>query len=367
MGAGVLHDGVGHAAGLGQVQSLALVHAVGDELELQAPSDGGGLRAGEGVQVAIVEGEIREGDERLVQAAVVPLEPAGGDARAQVFLEHALGVFVERQPVFIHRRVRLAAHNREEVGGRQLLRIAHDDELPAAKDRAEGVFGGKLGGLVEYDQIEARRAAVEELGHRKGAHEEARFDGANGGLGVVHGLAQRAEAALAGHLAAQEGHRGGGSGLLQALLYFLAQLGHQRDAVLAQHPFVELAELGHALLVRDGVEDSQRLARLHHLAQPLLIEGARVGGGQRLERHIAIHGGRQQLGRPATSGRGPRGLEHRPARRLRQAVEERPNALGQDVEGGVVQVIGRPANRPTQVGQLGLGRSRRGYQHADRR
>ncbi len=84
--------------------------------------------------------------------------------------------------------------------------VPHHDDLAAACNRAESVFGPDLAGLVDQQQVELCRTRRQVLCDRDRAHQEDRLD-------PLHHLARRAHdlpdwlvTALLGHLAAQEPH-----------------------------------------------------------------------------------------------------------------------------------------------------------------
>ena len=91
------------------------------------------------------------------------------DLSSDALLEDALEVL----DVVLRDRLVLAAG--EEAGGRQLLGVADDHRLPAARERSHRVPHGDLRGLVEDHEIEGRVVGLEVLGHRHRAHQEARL------------------------------------------------------------------------------------------------------------------------------------------------------------------------------------------------
>ena len=187
----------------------------------------------------------------------------------------------------------------EEVRRRKLLRVADDDELPAARDRADRVLRRKLRRLVEDHEVERRLAAREILRDRQWAHQKARLDRANRGLGVTQRLPQRAVIALLRHLALQERQRLARLRILQSLLRAIAKARRERRLVLRQHLAVEPAKLRDALLVRERVEARERRASLNDLRQPLHVERAEERVRQHVERHRAAHRIVEQLRRDA--------------------------------------------------------------------
>src|SRR5215207_7662741 len=120
----------------------------------------------------------------------MPPESRDGNSGAHVFLEHTLGVFHYRKAILSDRRA-CRASAREEVGRRELLWIAHNNELFATDDGPHRVLRRKLTRLIEDHEIERRGPSAEVLGDCQRAHQEARFDGAYRRLRVLKGLTQR--------------------------------------------------------------------------------------------------------------------------------------------------------------------------------
>ena len=67
-------------------------------------------------------------------------------------------------------------HALKEARGRKLFRIADDDDLSAARERADRVFRLELGCLIHHDEIELQLAGREILGDGQRPHHEARFE-----------------------------------------------------------------------------------------------------------------------------------------------------------------------------------------------
>src|SRR5580692_6806988 len=94
--------------------------------------------------------------------AVMPAQKMRAQAGAKASVEHALevgGLLLRGEIVFGIVITELL----EEIGGRQLLVVAGDDDLLAAQDRSNGVFGANLRGLVEHHQVELDFGWVEKL------------------------------------------------------------------------------------------------------------------------------------------------------------------------------------------------------------
>jgi hypothetical protein len=81
-------------------------------------------------------------------AAVMPRQPFVRDVSAEALVEDALQVFQVRGVV-----VAIAAPV-EERGRRQLFRIADDNHLLAARDRADRIPDRYLRGLIKNHNIE---------------------------------------------------------------------------------------------------------------------------------------------------------------------------------------------------------------------
>jgi hypothetical protein len=137
-----------------------------------------------GVQVARVEGRVREADERLVAAAVVPGQQRGRQV-ARALVQEAVGIehdgdavaafaFSSLFTLVILNRdgvvLRIAAR-REEAGRRQLHLVAHHDDLRRTVQRGHGFFHRDLAGLVEDDHVEQVGRQRQRVGHRQRAHE----------------------------------------------------------------------------------------------------------------------------------------------------------------------------------------------------
>ncbi len=118
-----------------------------------------------GHQPVIVEEPVRERDQLLVAAPIVPIERGRHELRARLAQEAVevhdlLGLLV----------VVVLAH--EERGRRQLFRIADDDRLVCAKERGYRVLRHDLRRLVEDDEVEGRLFRVDVLTDGKWAHHE---------------------------------------------------------------------------------------------------------------------------------------------------------------------------------------------------
>ena len=113
--------------------------------------------AGEGDEPVAVHVPVRVGDQRLVVAAVVPVQVPreiddGRDDVEEAFETRRISVVIA-----------FVGSSREERRRRQLSAIAGDDALTAAQERGHGVFGEDLAGLVEDDGVEVLPVARKQL------------------------------------------------------------------------------------------------------------------------------------------------------------------------------------------------------------
>ena len=137
---------------LGPVRAPAapVVARVGEVVVDEAYLGALGVGAGKGDEPVVVELPVRDGDERLVPAPVVPAEhPLGRLLRGEE-LEDALDVGGVRQALV----VLVADDAVEEARRRELLAVADDDGLLPTEERAERVDGLDLARLVEDDEVE---------------------------------------------------------------------------------------------------------------------------------------------------------------------------------------------------------------------
>ena len=237
-----------------------------------------GVRAREGPEPAVVEGGVREGDQVLVAAAVVPEQRTLRQARVEAGVQHALGRLL----------VRVVAEgveggDLEEAGRRKLATVADDDDLAGAADRADGVGGEDLARLVEDDEVEGDGRVAEVLRDRERAHQQARLEARQqvGKLGEE--ATERLEAALLAGLAQQQPDLG-------AVQADAARPGRcrpsrpprqqrRRDALGVQLPLVtiEPAQLFDGLLVLLAAEPRQRRGALVAPGEPEGEELAQEG------------------------------------------------------------------------------------------
>ena len=286
------HDGLGLAAV--RAALAVVVDAVGHRppADSHPVVDGGGERD----QPAVVVARVAEGDQALVAAAVVPAEGVGVDLAGDALVQHALQVLGAVL-------VPLAAVGlAEEAGGGQLLGVADHHQLAAPGNGADGVPDRHLRGLVEDDDVEGRQGGVEELGHREGAHEQARPQLADQVAGLPEEGADRLVAALLLDLPAQE-----------AALHAVAQLlaagaggvdaGTHRVPGGDQELVVELAEALDGALVVGALEVGQQRVTGDHVQVPLLAVAALEGGQQLGVVEPSLLEGRHQHLHPGGDGR----------------------------------------------------------------
>src|SRR5437588_6148291 len=128
-------------------------------------------RTGKGHQAALIDVVIREVNQGLVAAAVMPVQIAGAyewDHHVQQTLEPvgSPGFLVIPEFFFFARG--------EECSWRQLLAVACDHNFIAAQNRRNSVLRQNLAGLIEDDEIEISSAAIELLTYRERTSHPAR-------------------------------------------------------------------------------------------------------------------------------------------------------------------------------------------------
>ena len=109
--------------------------------------------------------------------AIVPAQPPHRLEQRARDIQNAFALF-DRRARFIGIVVvlRIQRNALEETRRRKLLRIADDDNLAAARQRADRVLGLELRGLVHHDEIEFQLSGSEILRNRQRPHHEARFE-----------------------------------------------------------------------------------------------------------------------------------------------------------------------------------------------
>ena len=130
-------------------------------------------------------------------AAVVPVEPDPGEVAGDAFVEDRL-LALDRRPVVV-----LGFAALRDVCRRQLLGIADDDDLPAARHGADCVPDGHLGGFVEDHDVEGLGVGRQVLRDRQRAHHHAGRELRQHCRDFAEQLAEREVAHLLGDLAGE--------------------------------------------------------------------------------------------------------------------------------------------------------------------
>ena len=150
----VADEGRDGAGLVGVGRTLAALIGAGDPVQPHRVARAAGR--GEGDKPPIIVEVVGKGDQRFVPAAIVPVQAVGRDARRRRLVQDRGHVpFMVGQGRTLLDALVAAP---EEVRGRQLPGVAHDDRLPAAGDGADGIPGRDLRGLVKDDQVELRLA-----------------------------------------------------------------------------------------------------------------------------------------------------------------------------------------------------------------
>src|SRR4051812_18925464 len=116
------------------------------------------------MKLVIVKLDIRHGDERLVATAIVPVQHLRRVA-TRTLMEDTLHIGhagTLRTFVFVGLLV-FTCERVEEAGRRKLLRISHDDELAAAKQRSNSILRTNLTGFIKNYEIKAWPLWMQEL------------------------------------------------------------------------------------------------------------------------------------------------------------------------------------------------------------
>ena len=254
--------------GFGAIRTAraAVVHAAFHELEGDAEIRAV-ARRGEREQAVVVIMFVREGDERFMAAAVVPVEERGMETGRKAFVQNAFQILTDAFVVIVLRH-RVAFL--EEIGRRHLLRVADDDQLFAAGDHADGVPHGNLRRFVEHDQIKRRiRRQILRDGQR--AHEET---GLQNGCQRRKSFQQNADGLVA-HLLFAFAFQQAEFAVLRAGLILLRQPFGQfgEDDFLRQFHvfFIQFAELMDLLFMRLAAEMRQRGRFRQYLVEHVAI------------------------------------------------------------------------------------------------
>src|SRR5687767_10242453 len=93
---------------------------------------------------------IREGNQRLVSASVVPVERPRGFEKRRHYVEDALESRDLGSFVLVH----LSFARCEEGGGRELVSVARDHGLSPAEQGCRGILGQDLTCLVKNNDVE---------------------------------------------------------------------------------------------------------------------------------------------------------------------------------------------------------------------
>ena len=254
-----------------------------DAAHAEALAGDGGRRERE--ELAAVVALVGEGDERFVARAVVPQQRLLGHARGLAFVEDAVevldGVLV-RLGVLRGAGIGLL----EEVRGRELLRVADDDRLLAAREHADGVPHGELRGFVEHDDVEAVALRRQILRDRERAHEQARLENGQQPGQLLQERARRQLARLLGDLVVEKRELGEERGVLLRLDRAQREARENHAARKVGDLLVEAAEGRDERVLAVAEERAQRLVRVEHgadepLAVALAERGRAVRGGER--------------------------------------------------------------------------------------
>ncbi len=242
------------------------------------------VRGGEGIELVAVVHDVREGNEALVLASVVPGQMLFGHTERKAVVQYALEV-LDFEVLLIH------IIGIEERGRRELFGVSHHHRAPAAGDCPDRLCGGHLGRLVEHHEVEevCRRRNV--LRHRDRAHEHTGRKPGQKMRNVVEEFAER------------KGVRAGLCGLLEGD-DFEAQRAlrvHARNArgepaqnLLTGQPVETLARLA---VLLDAVLDLPARKRREHLVLP----------GQRVDivaEYLFAEAGEQVFARERTGQKG---------------------------------------------------------------
>ncbi|MNU89669.1 hypothetical protein D3C71_795150 [compost metagenome] len=279
---GMLDHGAGDGLGLDRiaVTVAAIETTVRQVVEAQPRLGTLPVRAGHDEQLALVEFLVGHGDQRLVAAAVVPLQHALRKSLGRTQRQHAFQVPGLRPRLLL---IDLLATGQagEERGRWQLLVIAHHHDLPAARDRAQRIHRLDLAGFVDDQQVELDGAGLQELGHRQRAHHEHRFDGLDRRGAQAEQAPQRHVVALARDLAAQRAQRtyATGGAARQAGMVRLRRLDLGQRQALA----IPVAEPGDQRFMPAAIKGRQFRVRPGGQRQHLQVERAaeqRLRGGR---------------------------------------------------------------------------------------
>jgi hypothetical protein len=245
-------------------------------------------------QAAVVELPVREGDETLAAAAIVPFE-------SPALAKALLAGFQNRRRidviVVIVLRPGGRLHAGEEVSGRKLLGVADDDDLLSAEHAPESVLGTHLRCFVDHKEVELQVPRRHELGERERRHHKAGLQRLDCLSGPGKKLPNRSEALDLGELVAEQPHfrpglpwpilRTNRRGGLEQLGPDGGAVGHDLGPValgersptrLEQSAVVRGEPLGLARCGRTAFGDN----RLEECGNTARLDGVPVAGGQKL-------------------------------------------------------------------------------------
>ena len=250
----------------------------------------------EGDQLVVVVTAVGKGDEAFLARAVVQVERALGDARAQHLIQDALEIAFH-----VDIAVRIVVGPCEEVGGGHLLGIADDDGLPSPRQAADGIPDGDLRGFVENDQVEQRLVGRQVLGDGQRRHHETRRQGGDDVRNFRHELPDRLVPSLFLNLVSQDTPGGSSRDAVRGGKA-AGELGTDIGGCELLEPVVDLAEVldgGHML---GRGEFAQNVVLADHRARPPAAIGGFEGGfdfiggnlatldGANQRRQLQIHG-----------------------------------------------------------------------------
>src|SRR5690242_11598434 len=121
------------------------------------------MRARERDQTPTVKVMVREGDQCLIGAAIVPFDAARLKVRTETLIQDALRALILFGRFFfllILSAALVRQRFREEARRRKLPGIADDNQLVAAQNGGDAVFRTDLRRLVKYHQVEELRARL---------------------------------------------------------------------------------------------------------------------------------------------------------------------------------------------------------------
>ena len=148
-----------------QVHALVTVLRPANGVELQACFRGqqGGRR--ETTQVAAIVGAVAEGDQRLVLAAVVPVQAQRRHPCQLAFAEDGLLVLDDLLNVRVVDLLVIDCAATDLASRRHLLAVANNDGRASPPKGAYCLRNGDLGGLIKDDDVKLHDAGFDEVDH----------------------------------------------------------------------------------------------------------------------------------------------------------------------------------------------------------